>query len=98
MFFLHSKEQTPMISTAQRQPARVLPEFKNCALTDFSVEANRQAQAAALKKVGGALGQTYPLIIGGERISSGETFASVNPARPEQVVGVFPKATVAQAN
>jgi 1-pyrroline-5-carboxylate dehydrogenase len=87
-----------MTSTAQRQTARVLPEFKNCTLTDFSVEANRQAQAAALKKVEGMLGQTYSLIIGGERISSGETFASVNPARPEQVVGVFPKATVAQAN
>ncbi|HEY7355033.1 MAG TPA: L-glutamate gamma-semialdehyde dehydrogenase, partial [Ktedonobacterales bacterium] len=87
-----------MTSTAQRGASGVLSAFENCALTDFSVEANRQAQAAALKKVEGELGRTYPLIIGSERVSSGETFTSVNPARPEQVVGVLAKATVEQAN
>src|SRR5579885_1310114 len=87
-----------MTSTAQRSAARTLPEFQNCALTDFTVEANRRAQEAALQKVAGELGRTYPLIIGDERISTGETFASVNPARPEQVVGVLAKATVEQAN
>ncbi|HEU5368547.1 MAG TPA: L-glutamate gamma-semialdehyde dehydrogenase [Ktedonobacterales bacterium] len=87
-----------MTSTAQRSASGVLAEFTNCALTDFSVEANRQAQAAALKKVEGALGRTYPLIIGNERVNTDETFTSVNPARPEQVVGVVAKATVEQAN
>ncbi|HEU5200064.1 MAG TPA: L-glutamate gamma-semialdehyde dehydrogenase [Ktedonobacterales bacterium] len=87
-----------MTSTAQRSTAAVLPEFKNCPLTDFSVEANRQAQEAALKKVEGALGKTYPLIIGGEQITTGETFASVNPAEPGQVVGYMVKATVEHAN
>ncbi len=87
-----------MTSTAQRNTPRVLPDFTNCALTDFSVEANRQAQAAALKQVEGELGRTYPLIIGSERLPVEETFHSVNPARPEQVVGVVAKATVAQAN
>ncbi len=87
-----------MTSTAQRSASGVLAEFRNCALTDFSVEANRQAQAAALKKVEGELGRTYPLMIGSERVYTGETFTSVNPARPEQVVGVLAKATVEQAN
>ncbi len=87
-----------MTSTAQRSAARTLPEFQNCALTDFTVEANRRAQEAALQKVAGELGRTYPLIIGDERISTGETFASVNPARPEQIVGHVVKATVEQAN
>lgn len=87
-----------MTSTAQRGATGVLPEFKNCALTDFSVEANRSAQEAALKKVEGELGRTYPLILGNEHVMRGETFTSVNPARPEQVVGVLAKATVEQAN
>lgn len=87
-----------MTSTAQRSATGVLPEFQNCALTDFSVEANRRAQEAALKKVEGELGRTYPLILGNERVLSAETFTSVNPARPEQVVGVLAKATVEQAN
>ncbi len=87
-----------MTSTAQRSTAAVVPEFKNCPLTDFSAEANRQAQQAALKKVAGELGRTYPLIIGGEQITTGETFASVNPAQPDQVVGHMVKATPEQAN
>ncbi len=87
-----------MTSTAQRSAAGVLPAFKNCPLTDFSVEANREAQKAALKQVEAQLGRTYPLIIGGEHVSSEEQFISVNPARPKQVVGVLAKATVAHAN
>ena len=86
-----------MTSTAQRAPSRVLPEFQNCPLTDFTVEANHQAQAAALKQVEGELGRTYPLIINNEQVHVGATFTSVNPARPEQVVGVLAKATVEQA-
>ena len=66
-----------MTSTAQRSTAAVLPEFKNCPLTDFNVEANRQAQATALKNVESALGKTYPLIMGGEQITTGETFAAI---------------------
>jgi len=87
-----------MTSTVQRGATSVLSEFKNCTLTDFTVEANYRAQEAALKKVEGELGRAYSLIIGGERITSGETFTSVNPARPDQVVGVMVKATVEQAN
>ncbi|MBZ5563993.1 MAG: L-glutamate gamma-semialdehyde dehydrogenase, partial [Acidobacteriia bacterium] len=40
----------------------------------------------------------YPLVIGGQKISTQETFASVNPSNPEQVIGYFAKATVEQAN
>jgi 1-pyrroline-5-carboxylate dehydrogenase len=87
-----------MTSTAQHSDTSALSVFTNCVLTDFTVEANRLAQAAALKQVEGALGRTYPLILGGERVSTGETFTSVNPARPEQVVGVLAKATVEHAN
>ncbi|HEY7346713.1 MAG TPA: L-glutamate gamma-semialdehyde dehydrogenase [Ktedonobacterales bacterium] len=87
-----------MTSTAQRGATSAVPAFQNCTLTDFSIEANQQAQKAALKKVEGELGRTYPLIIGGERVETAERFTSVNPARPKQVVGVLAKATVEQAN
>jgi 1-pyrroline-5-carboxylate dehydrogenase len=87
-----------MTSTTHRATSAVLPEFQNCPLTDFSAEANRRAQQAALQKVQSELGRTYPLLIGGERISTPETFTSVNPAHPTQVVGVIAKATVELAN
>jgi 1-pyrroline-5-carboxylate dehydrogenase len=72
--------------------------FKNAPLTDFSLPENRQAQLEALEQVKSELGQTHPLIIGGKKITSKATFASVNPAHPEQVIGYFASATVEQAN
>jgi 1-pyrroline-5-carboxylate dehydrogenase len=64
-----------------------LPPFKNEPLTDFSQPANRQALEQALEQVRGQLGRTYPMIIGGDEVLASETFASLNPARPSQVIG-----------
>ena len=72
--------------------------FKNAPFTDFSKPENRQAQLEALEQVRREMGQTHPLIIGGKKISSEATFASVNPSDPEQVIGYFASATVEQAN
>src|SRR5438067_9546413 len=68
-------------------------EFKNEALTDFSRAENAAAMRAALAKVQGELGREYPLVIGGERIKTGRTFDSLNPARKTEVVGRLQKAT-----
>jgi 1-pyrroline-5-carboxylate dehydrogenase len=40
----------------------------------------------------------FPLVIGGERLMREETFASLNPAHPQQVVARFAKASVEDAN
>src|SRR5947209_3988285 len=68
-------------------------EFKNEALTDFSKDENARAMRAALDKVRNELGREYPLVIGGERIKTGRTFDSINPAKKTEVVGSFQKAT-----
>ena len=67
--------------------------FHNQPLTDFGREENRKAFQAALDAVGSALGRSWPLIIGGERIQTKETFDSINPARKDQVIGHFAKGT-----
>ena len=68
-------------------------EFRNEVFTDFSKDENARAMRAALEKVRGQLGHTYPLVIGGERIETGRTIESINPARKTEVVGRFQKAT-----
>ncbi|HEX8142625.1 MAG TPA: L-glutamate gamma-semialdehyde dehydrogenase [Pyrinomonadaceae bacterium] len=68
-------------------------EFRNEPFTDFSVAENAQAMSAAIEKVKGQLGRDYPLVIGGERIMTGRTFESLNPAKKTEVVGRFQKAT-----
>jgi len=69
----------------------MLPEFRNEPLTDFSVEANRKAFQQALDYVRSQLGKKYPLRIGGNDIWTDETFDSINPARPNEVIGTFAK-------
>lgn len=78
--------------------SRQVSEFANEALTDFSRPENAEAFRAALHQVEAELGQTYPLIIGGERITPAKTFNSINPANPQQVVGVVAAADVNLAN
>ena len=68
-------------------------EFRNEPFTDFNREDNAQMMRAALEKVKGQLGRDYPLVIGGERIMTGRTFESLNPARRTEIVGRFQKAT-----
>ena len=78
--------------------SRAQEPFVNEPITDFSRPEQRQAQASALEQVKSQLGRTYPLIIGGKRIQNGQTFASVNPANPGQIVGYFASATPEQVN
>jgi 1-pyrroline-5-carboxylate dehydrogenase len=75
-----------------------LPAFRNEPFTDFSSPLNRATMERALAEVRAQLGRTYPLIIDGERISTEKTIASVNPARPSEIVGYAAAATPELAN
>jgi len=74
------------------QPA-ALSEFRNEPYLDFSRGENRRAMEQALANARPQLGREYPLLIAGERVSTGELLKSVNPARPSEVVGLHHKAT-----
>ncbi len=73
-------------------------EFKNEPVVDFSKPENRKAMEEALARVKSQLGREYPLIVGGEKITTKEKIHSTNPSHPEQVVGIFQKGTVEMAN
>ncbi len=83
--------------TADRTSAETQTEFVNTPLLDFRDAAHASAQEAALKRVESELGATFPLIIGGERRLTADTFTSINPAQPEQIVARFAKAGVGEA-
>src|SRR5690349_12166477 len=73
-------------------------EFRNEPFTDFTKEENAHAMRDAIAKVQSQLGREYPLVIGGERINTGNFLESINPANRTQVVGRFNKATKELAN
>lgn len=68
-------------------------EFRNEPFTDFSKDENAQAMRRAIDKVKSELGREYPLVIGGERITTAGKLDSINPANRTQLVGRFNKAT-----
>jgi 1-pyrroline-5-carboxylate dehydrogenase len=66
--------------------------FRNELVLDFSKEENARHMREALEKVRKELGREYPLVIGGERVTTTEKIKSVNPAKPSEVVGIHQKA------
>jgi 1-pyrroline-5-carboxylate dehydrogenase len=68
-------------------------EFKNEALVDFTNPEIAAKMEKALRQVGANLGKDYPLIVGGERITTDNKINSIDPSNPDQVVGTASKAT-----
>ena len=69
-----------------------LPEFHNEPLTDFSADAGRTAMQQALRTVAAQLGKEFPLVIGGQRVTTKDKFNSYNPSLKDEVVAVCQKA------
>jgi 1-pyrroline-5-carboxylate dehydrogenase len=71
----------------------MLPPYRSEPYTDFTKRENENAFRAALDKMKSELGRTYPLVIGGEEIMSDDMFPSINPSRPQEVLGYFANGT-----
>src|SRR5437763_13684001 len=95
---LATKECVILAKMIESVASRAATPFKNDTYTDFTRSENRQAQMEALERVKRELGQTYPLIIGGKKITNEATFVSRNPSQPDQVIGYFSSATVEQVD
>ena len=77
---------------------RFAPIISNEAFTDFSVDEHRRSMAAAMDEVAAQLGGDYPLVIGGKRVNSKKTFASLSPSHKIRAVGNIALADRADAD
>jgi len=68
------------------EPEGIVP-FTNEPVADFTKGETRAAFRNALAQVGTRMGERYPAVIGGKEYREGEPIVSVNPARPQEVVG-----------
>ncbi|MBB6448566.1 1-pyrroline-5-carboxylate dehydrogenase [Geomicrobium halophilum] len=60
--------------------------------TNFSDRSNKEDIENALNYVKSELGKEYPLIIGGERVTTEDKITSINPANKSEIVGTISKA------
>ncbi|MFS0784013.1 L-glutamate gamma-semialdehyde dehydrogenase [Bacillus sp. 1P06AnD] len=75
----------------------MVQSYKHEPFTDFSLEAEKQSFKEAIQQVENELGQSYPLIINGEKIMTDDKIVSYNPAKKDEVIGYVSKATQAHA-
>jgi 1-pyrroline-5-carboxylate dehydrogenase len=70
-----------------------LKPFRNEPHLDFRLPENFRKQRRAIEQVRKQLGQEYPNFIAGKEVYSREKLHSINPAHPNEVIGIFQKAT-----
>jgi 1-pyrroline-5-carboxylate dehydrogenase len=85
-----------MTTITTQAPDTVAP-FTNEPVNDFSDPADVAAMKAALQSVQGSFDKSYPLVIGGRKIETEKKIRSVNPANPDQVIGLTSSASKDQA-
>ncbi len=86
-----------MTTTAERTSGKIAP-FTNETVKDFRNPADAAAMKAALADVKGQFGRHYPLVIDGRRIETEKKIRSLNPANPDEVIGLTSAASKDQAN
>ncbi len=77
-------------------PDKIAP-FVNERVKDFSDASDKAAMEAALASVRRECGKAYPLVIGGRRVETEKKIRSVNPADPDEIIGLTSAASKEQA-
>jgi RHH-type proline utilization regulon transcriptional repressor/proline dehydrogenase/delta 1-pyrroline-5-carboxylate dehydrogenase len=72
--------------------------FKNEPALDFSISANRDKMADAIRSLRESTNQSYPLLIGGREVITGHEILSLSPARPSEVIGRVSAASKREAD
>jgi len=83
----HSPRPRGRLAELPDIPSTVSPTFRNEPLTDFSRADARQSMQQALGDLAPYTGASYPLVIGGRRVETGNWITSFNPARATQTIG-----------
>src|ERR1700727_788255 len=63
--------------------------FHNEPFTDFALSESASQMRQALNNVKEQLGQEYAILIGHREVRAARTFASVNPSRPSEIIGLL---------
>lgn len=71
----------------------IMDPFENVPNSDFGIADNRQALQAGLARIRTEMPGAVPIVIGGESTTSKQTYASVNPSRPAEIVAQVSLAT-----
>ncbi len=70
----------------------ILSTFANVPVLNYRDAYNARAMRIVIQRTGAGMGREYDLVIGGHRYRTNEKIRSINPAKPNEIVGVHQKA------
>ncbi len=71
--------------------------YENAPLVNFVHRQSQEQMRMALREVRGRFGKKYPLVIGGQKVTTGKWMPSVNPSAPDEIVGSVAEGSVRDA-
>jgi len=71
--------------------------YENASLVNFVYRESQEKMRDALREVQTRFGRKYPLTIGGRRVWTQTLMSSLNPSRPDEIVGYVAEAGIAEA-
>ena len=72
--------------------------YQNAPLINFVHPQNQEQMRAALRQARAGFGRQYPLVINGEKVTTGKWMKSLNPSAPNEVVGEVAEAGIPEAD
>ena len=86
---VHDRKSPETDSAVHRRqtPTASVSLFVNEPPADFTIASVREKMVHALKSVSAKTGGSYPCVIGGKKRALAEQMRSINPARPDELVG-----------
>ncbi|CAN5141720.1 L-glutamate gamma-semialdehyde dehydrogenase [soil metagenome] len=71
--------------------------YENAPLVNFVHRQTQEQMQTALREVRAQLGRQYPLVINGQKVTTGKWMNSLNPSNPAQIVGSVAEAGIPEA-
>jgi RHH-type proline utilization regulon transcriptional repressor/proline dehydrogenase/delta 1-pyrroline-5-carboxylate dehydrogenase len=71
--------------------------YENAPMVNFVHRQVQEQMRTALREVRGRFGRQYPLTINGEKVTTGKWMSSLNPSRPDEIVGAVAEAGIPEA-
>jgi RHH-type transcriptional regulator, proline utilization regulon repressor / proline dehydrogenase / delta 1-pyrroline-5-carboxylate dehydrogenase len=71
--------------------------YENAPLVNFVHRQTQEQMKTALREARSRFGKKYPLVIDGEKVTTGKWMASLNPSAPNEIVGEVAEAGIPEA-
>ncbi len=71
--------------------------YENAPLINFVHPQNQEQMQTALRAARSQFGKKYPLVINGEKVTTGKWMSSLNPSAPNEIVGEVAEAGIPEA-